>query len=363
MPANEAAESDGKACSLPNEVSSEKLEKSDVLDPFMVYQVTDVFKFNMELSRTAKIAVKTSGKFIKVFPETDANVITIAEFLKSQNLDFYRKAIFDCLLRAVIKGLPYKCSTYLIAENLQEQGFKVISVTAMNSKRDGRLLPFYKVELRRDAMAKEIFQLTRLCHLVITVETVKTSMKAVQCYNCNPLHHLSRERSLPTTCCKCSGSHRSSECSVVTKENPEIKPTCQNFGLDHVSAYRGCKAFPVKPQFVKKSFAEAIKSKQQKKNSQKTSKDQPNSKAPAATHQQKAAVAEIQSDLKSIAQLVDEIKAEFVIDSFSEIKNMLLDTLQKIKQCETKEEKLFALLNSLSAFQPAVPPPGPASSN
>lgn len=119
---NESFEAGEKAASPPPMVFSEKSEKPDILDPFMVYQVVDIFKFNAELSKTAKIAVKTSGKFIRVFPESDADVIVIAEFLKLQNIGYYIKAIYDYPLRAVIKDLPYNCSTELISENLQQLG-------------------------------------------------------------------------------------------------------------------------------------------------------------------------------------------------------------------------------------------------
>lgn len=128
----------------------------------------------------------------------------------------------------------------------------------MTSKRNGRLLAFFKIELPRTPKAKEIFSLKRLNHFVITVETVRTPKKAIR-YNCNLWHHFSWECNLPTVCRKCSGKHASSECTVVTKENPDSKPKCNNCGLEHVSSYRGWKAFPFKPQFQKKTFAEATK--------------------------------------------------------------------------------------------------------
>lgn len=45
-----------------------------VLDPFMVYQVEDIIEFNKELAKTAKFSVKTCGKFHKVFPESKVDI-------------------------------------------------------------------------------------------------------------------------------------------------------------------------------------------------------------------------------------------------------------------------------------------------
>lgn len=126
---------------------------------------------------TLQISVKTCGNFHKVFPETDEDIVATAEFFQLKQLGYYRKAIADYPIKAVVKGLPYECSTELIKQNLQELGYKVISDTKMNSKKEGGLLPFYNVELIRNPNVKEIFKLKRHCHLVISVESVRTTKK------------------------------------------------------------------------------------------------------------------------------------------------------------------------------------------
>lgn len=338
--------------------ASDKVDpETPALDPFMVYGIEETFSFNKELSKIAKFSAKICGKFLKVFPDSEADLISIAEFLQSQKIGYYRKVVSDYPIRAVLKGLPYNCPASLIAESLQELSFNVISVNQMNSIRDGRLLPFYKVEIKRDSKAKEIFSLTRLCHHIITVEAVKTTKKALQCFNCSLFNHTASECNLPTICCKCSGSHRSKECDVVTKDNPEVKPTCPNCGLEHVSSFRGCKAFPLKPQFRKKSYAEAAKE-DKKKDDQpqegKTTKknsDKKKQKATTALQAKHTEITSLQEDMKSISQLVTEIKAEFGINSFSEIKKLLSETLQNIRNCQTKEEKLFVFIENISSLQ------------
>lgn len=140
---------------------------------------------------------------------------------------------------------------------------KVTSVERMTSKRDGRALPFCKVQIRHQN-AKNIFKLNmsaRQLHNVVKVESARTTKEAVQCFNFNLFHHYARECSFPSEWCKCSGNHQSSECTTVNKKNPEQKPKCKCL-LDPVISYRGCKAFPLKLQFTKKkSFAKALKGK------------------------------------------------------------------------------------------------------
>lgn len=59
------------------------------------------------LSATAKFTVKTSRKFIRVFPEPDVDVAATAKFLKNHHYGYYRKAILDYQIKAVIKGLSH----------------------------------------------------------------------------------------------------------------------------------------------------------------------------------------------------------------------------------------------------------------
>lgn len=91
----------------------------------------------------AKCIDKTGGKFIKVFSETDQNVVSIAEFLDEYKLGYYRKAVSDYPIKAVRKGLSYQCPSDLIKEKLKELYFNIISVKQMVSKKEGRPLSLF----------------------------------------------------------------------------------------------------------------------------------------------------------------------------------------------------------------------------
>lgn len=71
--------------------------------------------------------------------------------------------------------------------------------------------------------------------------------------------------------------------------------------------------------------------------------------------QQVATITKVQSDLKNIFEIVKEIKTEFGGDAFDTLKNLLSETLKKLKKCNTIEEKVFAFMETLSAYQPVQP--------
>lgn len=102
-------------------------------------------------------------------------IVAIAELLSQKKMGYYR--ISDYPIRAVIKGLPFQCSTELIRENLQEMNFHILSVEHMASERYGRMLPFFKVQVRRNQTAKKIFQEARLCHVVVMLNPLKPAKR------------------------------------------------------------------------------------------------------------------------------------------------------------------------------------------
>lgn len=66
-----------------------------------------------------------------------------------------------------------------------------------------------------------------------------------------------------------------------------------------------------------------------------------------------------QLNLRSIRDIVEEIKVEFGIDCFDALNNLLSVTLQKLKNCHTIEQKVFAFVEALQAFQPNKEPNPP----
>jgi len=84
--------------------------------------------------------------------------------------------------------------------------------------------------------AKEIFEVSELFYLKISVESLKTSGPS-QCHICQRFGHGSQNCGNPPRCVKCAGAHKTNECV----KNRDQASTCANCnGYCHTDNYRGC---------------------------------------------------------------------------------------------------------------------------
>lgn len=65
-----------------------------------------------------------------------------------------------------------------------------------------------------------------------------------------------------------------------------------------------------------------------------------------APWEQAAAAKQAHLDLTDICDLVAEIKKEFGVPDFEELKTLLKEVLEKIKSCTSVQEKLFAFMGA-----------------
>lgn len=69
-------------------------DEEKIIDPFMIYDIDDVFDFNQRPSKVPSSPAKMEGSAYR-YPESDAEIIPIAEFLQHHKLGYYRKTISD----------------------------------------------------------------------------------------------------------------------------------------------------------------------------------------------------------------------------------------------------------------------------
>ena len=86
--------------------------------------------------------------------------------------------------------------------------------------------------------AKDIYELSELFYLRITVESYKKSGPS-QCHSCQKFGHGSKNCGNSPRCVKCAGSHSTSEC---TKPRDQV-PTCANCNGAHTANFRGCPSY------------------------------------------------------------------------------------------------------------------------
>jgi hypothetical protein len=86
--------------------------------------------------------------------------------------------------------------------------------------------------------AKDIYELSELFYLKITVESYKKSGPS-QCHSCQKFGHGSKNCGNSPRCVKCAGSHSTNVC---TKPRDQA-PTCANCNGAHTANFRGCPSY------------------------------------------------------------------------------------------------------------------------
>jgi hypothetical protein len=138
-----------------------------------------------------------------------ADYSAIKEYLSSQNLNyftFYPKSLKP--IKAVIRYLPGNTPAE-IYEGLVELGFGIISVKQMSTARQSQgssiSLPLFLIAPPRSEKSQEIFKLTSLCYIAITVELYKSQSGLTQCHNCQQFGHVWANCRQPPHACGVEG--------------------------------------------------------------------------------------------------------------------------------------------------------------
>jgi hypothetical protein len=123
---------------------------------------------------------------------------------------FFPKALKP--IKAVIRHLPPNTPAEDISDGLVNQGFDVISVKQMTTVRRSptegastKTLPLFLITLPRSAKSQEIFKLSSLCHISISVENYRAQTGLTQCHNCQQFGHIWANCRQPPRCLWCEG--------------------------------------------------------------------------------------------------------------------------------------------------------------
>ena len=124
----------------------------------------------------------------------------------------------------VVKGVPTEVSEKDFKEFLDLNKIIYAKAERLTSKKDGRVLQIFKLEIKDEAEAEALISQNLTCHttgIIYRVEEFRSPVSVQQCWNCH--HHKgcpSREKKQPK-CASCKGPH--------------------------VASYKGCPAYKNKP--------------------------------------------------------------------------------------------------------------------
>lgn len=176
---------------------------------------------------------------VRVFPDSETNYRKMVKFLDSENIEFHTYQLpSEKLLNVVLRGLSSDFLAEDIANDLIAQGFSPEHVSVMKRVRDRRPMPLFLVKI--DRSQKDIYHITSVLGLPVSVESLKARSGTGQCFRCQRFGHAQSNCRAAWRCVACGGPHSVKDC----KKSPDRPPTCANCDGDHAASYKGCPRFP-----------------------------------------------------------------------------------------------------------------------
>lgn len=139
-------------------------------------------------------------------------------------------------LKVLIRGIPPSYSEETVKTELVLRGFEINHTRQF--LKNGRRLPMFMTVLPNNPSSKQIFDISALFGLTVSVEPYRTSGPS-QCFACQGFGHSSAHCGHPPRCVKCGADHATKSCS----KTPDQPPKCCNCGGSHTANYRQCPSY------------------------------------------------------------------------------------------------------------------------
>ena len=151
----------------------------------------------------------------------------------------------------VVKGVPTDITVLEFKEFLDLNKISYAKAERLKSKKDGRVLPIFQLEITDPAEAEALLSQNLACNLtgiVYKVEEFRAPISVMQCYNCQCFGHSAKTCRSKQKCLTCGENHSHKGCP----SRESRKPTCANCNGPHVASYKGC------PEYKKQAFRQHV---------------------------------------------------------------------------------------------------------
>ena len=142
----------------------------------------------------------------------------------------------------IIKGVPTEFTDEEFKQVLDHNKINHAKAERMISKRDGRKLQMFQIELSGSAEAEALISNNLTCPqtgIIFKVEEFRSPISVQQCYNCQHFGHSAKNCQAKTKCVICGEGHSHKGCPNREKKQPK----CANCKGPHVANYKGCPAY------------------------------------------------------------------------------------------------------------------------
>ena len=154
----------------------------------------------------------------------------------------------NCL---AIKGVPTDITEAEFQEFLDLNKISYAKAERLKSKKDGRVLPIFQLEISDPAEAEALISQNLLCNvtgIVYKVEEFRQPVSVRQCFNCQSFGHSAKNCRSKPKCVICGESHSHKGC----RKKEAQQPKCANCSWPHVASYKGC------PKYKKQAFRQHV---------------------------------------------------------------------------------------------------------
>ena len=142
----------------------------------------------------------------------------------------------------VVKGVRTEVSEKDFKEFLDLNKIIYAKAQRLTSKKDGRVLQMFKLEIKDEAEAEALISQSLTCYItgiIYKVEEFRSPVSVQQCWNCQSFGHSAETCRSKTKCLICGESHHHKGCPNREKKQPK----CANCKGPHVASYKGCPAY------------------------------------------------------------------------------------------------------------------------
>lgn len=232
--------------------------------PLYIHGVSNIKPLIIEIEQVSgkRYALKSlNGNKVMLQLSNKEDYCKVTDMLKGKKTEFHSYQMKDeKSFKVILKGVHQSSDTTEIIDALKELGHEACDISIVRSRKTGKDLPMFFVNLKKNTNNKDIYKITRLVNMVVSIEPPHTNKKEIpQCARCQRFGHTKSYCHLGPRCVKCTKPHLTSECPRKEKDN---KVVCVNCEGDHPANYKGCLVY----QNLRKKLHPIIKNKIDGKN-------------------------------------------------------------------------------------------------
>ena len=126
--------------------------------------------------------------------------------------------------RLAVKGVPTDITEANLREFLDLNKISYANAERLKSKKDGRVLPIFQLELSNPAEAEALLSQNLMCNvtgIVYKVEEFRQPVSVQQCFNCQCFEHPTQNCKSKQKCVICGENHSHKGCPKKEAKKPK----------------------------------------------------------------------------------------------------------------------------------------------